>query len=59
MMAERPALCHVHETRSQVFDTVLAATGRKADVEELGLENLGVALSDEGKVCYYAYRGSS
>lgn len=28
---------------------MLAATGRKADVEGLGLENMGVALSDDGK----------
>lgn len=32
------------------FDTILAATGRKADVQRLGLENVGVALSDDGKV---------
>lgn len=34
----------------KVFDTVLAATGRKADVQPLGLETVGVALSDNGKV---------
>lgn len=36
----------------QEFDTVLAATGRNADVKGLGLENLGVALSKDGKVIY-------
>lgn len=29
---------------------MLAATGRKADVQGLGLEELGVALSKNGKV---------
>ena len=34
----------------QEFDTVLAATGRTADTQGLGLENLGVALTKSGKV---------
>ncbi|CAM9201887.1 unnamed protein product [Laminaria digitata] len=36
--------------REEEFDTVLAATGRTADVQGLGLENLGVALSKGGKM---------
>eukprot|EP00904_Undaria_pinnatifida_P007514 jgi/Undpi1/3893/HiC_scaffold_16.g07261.m1 len=42
-----PFLCW---TLLQEFDTVLAATGRAADVQGLGLENLGVALSRGGKI---------
>lgn len=34
----------------QEFDTVLAATGRKADVAGLGLEKLGAKLGTDGKV---------
>lgn len=34
----------------QEFDTVLAATGRAANVGGLGLEAIGLSLSDSGKV---------
>lgn len=34
----------------QEFDTVLAATGRNADVAGLGLERVGVKLGSGGKV---------
>lgn len=36
--------------RSQEFDTVLAATGRTADTQGLGLESVGVALTKRGKM---------
>ncbi|CAB1100645.1 unnamed protein product [Ectocarpus sp. CCAP 1310/34] len=37
-------------TKEEEFDTVLAATGRMADTKGLGLERLGVALSNSGKM---------
>lgn len=38
----------VARTKSYKFDQVLIATGRKPNVENLGLENLGVALNENG-----------
>ncbi|CBN76987.1 Thioredoxin reductase [Ectocarpus siliculosus] len=37
-------------TKEEEFDTVLAATGRRADTQGLGLERLGVTLSNNGKM---------
>ncbi|CAM9141109.1 unnamed protein product [Ectocarpus sp. 4 AP-2014] len=37
-------------TKEEEFDTVLAATGRRADTQGLGLERLGVTLSNSGKM---------
>lgn len=39
----------------QEFDTILAATGRKADVAGLGIERVGVKLGAQGKVRYLVF----
>eukprot|EP00752_Nemacystus_decipiens_P009129 g8153.t1 len=36
--------------KEEEFDTVLAATGRTADTQGLGLENIGVTLTKSGKM---------
>lgn len=41
--------CEGKET-SDVFDTVIAAIGRKPDTSKLGLENAGVATAKNGKI---------
>lgn len=41
-------ICHI--LHRQEFDTVLAATGRTADISGLGLRATGVELGMSGKV---------
>ena len=38
------------KTGSDIYDTVLIATGRYSDTNNIGLENVGVKLNNSGKV---------
>ncbi|BBI61939.1 hypothetical protein HSBAA_32450 [Vreelandella sulfidaeris] len=47
-----PEAYNVHLTNGEVLevDVVLAATGRKANIKDLGLEALGLDLNEQGKI---------
>lgn len=46
---------HAGEMKSLVFDRVLVAVGRKANTEDMGLEELGVELSPNGTIAVDDY----
>lgn len=47
--------CFLPDGSEVVFDRVLVAVGRTANVEQLGLEELGIALNDSGQVAVDDY----